>query len=121
MINIKLTDREFQKLSEETGISQFILQKIYSMELMRDSKITDILIEHDYKILRQQDKYKPSQIITRLSMFYHVTKHRIQAIVKHKRFMQYYCEDCGKLIPKYLYTRNEGLCDDCVAKSIEIP
>lgn len=120
-LKIQLTDKEFQKLAEETGVSQYDLQKLNSMGILQDPVLLDLLIQHDFKIVKRADKYRTSQIITRLAMFYHVNRTRVMNAIGSKRVSNYFCEECGKLISKSEYRRNEGLCDDCVAKSIELP
>lgn len=120
-LQIKLTDTEFRKLSEETGVSQFDIEKLYAMKLMQDSMILNYLIRHDFYAVKRLGRYKPSQIVTRIVMFYHVTRTRVIAALTSHNAASYYCEECGKIIRKCDYLRNEGLCDDCVAKSIELP
>lgn len=60
-MQIQLTDAEFQKLAEETRVSSFDLQKIYSMGLMRDPAILNFLIRHDFKMVKRMGKYRSSQ------------------------------------------------------------
>ncbi len=43
-LKIQLTDKEFQKLSQETGVSQYDIQKLYSMGIMKDGPLMDLLI-----------------------------------------------------------------------------
>ena len=50
-LNIQLTDKEFQKLSEETGVSQYDIQKLYSMGILRDYSLVSLLIRHDFKTI----------------------------------------------------------------------
>lgn len=120
-LKIQLTDKEFQKLSQETGVLQYDIQKLYSMGIMKDGPLMDLLIRHDFKAVRQKGKYRPSQIVTRLTMFYHVSRERVLAAIYQTRASNYFCEECGKLIRKAEYMRNAGICDDCVAKTIELP
>ena len=50
-LNIQLTDKEFPKLSEETGVSQYDIQKLYSMGILRDYSLVSLLIRHDFKTI----------------------------------------------------------------------
>ena len=120
-MNIKLTDKEFQKLAEDTGVSEYDLQKLHSMGMLKETIMLDHLICHDFNKVKRMDKYRTSQIITRLAMFYHVSKDRIANAINRKRVAPCYCEKCGKLIRKAEYNRNGGLCDGCVVASIELP
>lgn len=120
-LQIQLTDKEFQKIAAKTGVSQYDLQKLYSMGMLRERGMQDVLIRYDYYKIRSLGKYKPSQIISRLMMFYHVSRDAVAGAVYNRAKTQYYCENCGKLLKKSEYKKNDGLCSDCVTKSIELP
>lgn len=121
ILHIQLTDREFQKIADEAGISQYVLQKLSSIGLLREPRMLDLLIRSDFKKISRTKNYRRSQIITRLEMFYHVPRARVCAAISNAKFYRCYCEECGKMITKSEFNRNEGLCDTCVAASIEIP
>lgn len=118
---IQLTDREFQKLAEEIGVSEFDLRKLNSLGILRDGALLDILIQHDFKKIRRTGKYKTSMIVARLAMFYHTPQSRILNAIHSKNVSLYYCKECGKLIKRAEYMRNKERCDECVIKSIELP
>lgn len=120
-LRIELTDREFQKLAEQTGISQYDLQKLYSMGLLRDRGVMNVLMRYDYHKISRFGKYTPGQIYSRLAMFYHIPKENIASTIYGTNVSKYFCGECGKLIKKSEFKRNDGICDECVAKSIEIP
>lgn len=120
-IKIKLSEAEFQKLAEETGVSQYDIEKLYSMGLMKDSVVLEFLIRYDFFKVKRSGKYRTSQIVARIAMFYHVSHYRVLNAIYDKKVPLHYCTECGKLIRKSEFTRNEGLCDTCVAKSIELP
>ncbi len=121
VLKVQLTDKEFQKLAAQTGVSQYDIQKLYSMGVLRERGLQELLIRYDYDKIRSLGKYRPSQIISRLVMYYHVSREVVSGSVYNRTKTQYYCEDCGKLIKKSEYKRNDGLCDDCVSRSIELP
>ena len=121
MINIRLEDAEIRKLSEITQISEFDLQKLYTEGLLNDSAVIKRLMKYDFQFLKRMGKYRPGQIIARIAMTYHVSVNRVHTAIYQKRASLVYCEKCGKLVGKAEYNRNNGLCDNCVAKSIELP
>ncbi len=117
---IRLKESDFEKLAEVTGVSQFDLQKLYSMQLLNDSVALDLLIKQDFKRLRHKDKFRAAHIIARLSEHYAVSEEKVRnaAYCKAKRY--YYCEQCDRRIAKRVYTRNNGLCDKCAAAAIKL-
>lgn len=121
LLRSKITEKEFKKLAEETGVSQFDIQKLYAIGLFSERRVLDMLIRYDYTRIKNIDKYKPSQVVKRLSMAYHVSYGTVRKAINSVNVHSYYCKECGKLINRSQYVRNEGLCDDCVAKSIELP
>ena len=120
-LQMQLTDNEFRKLAEQTGISQYDLQKLYSMNMLKERSILDLLIRHDYHVINRLGKYKPAQIFSRLAMYYHVSVTKISSAVYVGKMTKYYCEECGKLIRKSEYKKNDGLCNECVTRAIELP
>lgn len=120
-MNRKMTDEEFQKLSIETEVSVYDLQKLYSAGLLNDGNMLNFLIKHDFNRIRRMDRrYKPAHIIKRLTLHYHVPKQRIISAVYKNGISSYYCTKCGKLIKKSKFLANDGICDDCLSMSIEV-
>ena len=121
MIKIRLEDAEIRKLSEITQISEFDLQKLYTEGLLNDSAVLNRLMKYDFQLIKRMGKYRPGQIIARIAMKYHVSTNRVHTAIYQKKAPLVDCEECGKLVGKAEYNRNNGLCDNCVAKSIELP
>lgn len=117
---IQLTEKEFVKLSEITGVSHHDLQKLYVMGILNETVTLDHLIKYDFDTIRRKDKYRPGQIITRLADYYTVSKSKIMGAAYRKGHQRHFCQQCGKKVKAAEFTRNNGLCDDCVAKSIEV-
>lgn len=117
---IRLKEHDFEKLAEATGISQFDLQKLYSMQLLNDAIALDLLIKHDFIRLRHKDKFKASHVISRLSEHYAVSQMKVKNAVYSKAKRYFYCEKCDRRIAKRIYVRNNGLCDQCAAAAIEL-
>lgn len=117
---IQLGDREIHKLSEITGVSHFDLQKLYSMGILHEERTFEHLIKHDFTNLSKMGKYKPGQIMVALAHKYAVTMNKVRSSIYHKRSRYYYCEQCDKRITKTIFTRNNGLCEECVINSIEV-
>lgn len=117
---IRLGDREFGKLSEITGVSDFDLQKLYSIGLLNEGLSLTHIIKHDYNTIRRMGKYSGSQIAMAIAKKYGVTTSRVYNAMHNKKSRTYYCEICGKQIPKLTFTKNKGWCDDCVVDSIEV-
>lgn len=117
---IQLTEKEFVKLSDITGIPHHDIQKLYVMGILNEAVTLDHLIKYDFDTIRHQDKYRPGQIITRLADYYAVSKNKVKQAAYRKEHQRHFCEQCGKKIKASEFTRNNGLCDNCVAKSIEV-
>lgn len=120
-IKIQLTDREFNKLAEDVGVSAYDLQKLYAIGLLHAPSVLDFLIHRDFKKIKRRDKYQTSQVVARLAMYYNVSRDKVLNAVHLKRVASWYCSECGKLIRKREYNKNNGKCNDCAIRSIEIP
>lgn len=117
---IQLTEKEFVKLSEITGVPHHDLQNLYVMGVLNETAALDHIIKYDFDTIRRKDKYRPGQIITRLADYYSVNKNKVTQAAYSKEKRRHFCQQCGKKIKAAEFTRNGGLCDDCVAKSIEV-
>lgn len=117
---IRLGENEISKLAEATGIGVIDLKKLYSMGLLKENAAIACLVRHDYARLKKMGKYSPSQLFFALTNKYKITRYTAQNMVypKHKR--KYYCEQCGSEIRKHEYCSNGGLCNKCVALSIDL-
>ena len=70
--------------------------------------------------IKNTKKYTVKQILQAIMDEYQVSKTKVQAAVYGKRKRTYSCQQCGKRITKSESTRNSGICDACVSKSIEL-
>lgn len=117
---IELKDDEIKKVAEITGVSYYDIQKLYTMGLLHESNTLDYIVKHDFESIRKMGKYRTSQIVQRICMKYHISKYKVLNAIYKKRNSLYYCTQCDKKIPKSEYVRNDGLCDHCVATSIDL-
>ena len=116
-----LTSKDFRKLAKETGVTAFQLEKMYAMGLLRTARITDLLIRYDYKEIMRSGRYTREQVVMRLMAYYQAGQSKINDAIKDRYSKYHYCDACGKIIDKRTFIRNEGLCDECKSKTIEIP
>lgn len=117
---IRLDENDISKLAEATGVSVIDLQKLYVMGLLKESAVIGSLVRYDYNQIKKMGKYTPAQIFFALTSKYQITRYAAQNMVYSKYKSRYYCEKCGIEIGKPKYMRNDGLCDKCVALSIDL-
>ena len=117
---IRLREKDINKLSNITQQSAETLQKLESMNLIDVTEARNLLILTDWRALKKGKKYTTAQIVGALVEEHQVSKSKVDSIIYAKKKSQYWCEQCEKRIPKGIYQRNNGLCDKCVIKSIEL-
>lgn len=117
---IRLDENEISELAAATGVSVIDLQKLYVMGMLKDSAVIGCLVRYDYNRIKKMGKYTPAQIFFALTEKYKITRYAAQNMVYSKYKNKYYCEKCGIEISKSKYIRNDGLCDKCVALSIDL-
>ena len=117
---IRLREKDIEKLSIILELPQYAVEKMAAMNLIYDALAVDLLMVYDWKKLKRSKKYTVKQILQALMDEYQVSKTKVQAAVYGKRKRTYSCQQCGKRITKSESDRNEGLCDLCVSKSIEL-
>lgn len=117
---IRLREKDIEKLSIILQLPQFAVEKMAAMNLINDALAVDMLVIYDWKRLKKNKKYTVKQILQALMDEYQVSRTKVQAAVYGKRKHTYSCQQCGKRITKSESVRNDGLCDMCVSKSIEL-
>lgn len=117
---IKLREKEIEKLSIILQIPLFNVEKMASMGLIYEPNAIDLLVVHDWKKLKRDNKYTVKQIIQALMDEYQISRTKVQSAVYGKRKHTYSCNQCGKRITKSESVRNNGICDKCVSKTIEL-
>lgn len=117
---IRLREKDIEKLAIILQLPQYTIEKMAAMNLINDSLAVDMLMIYDWKKLKNTKKYTVKQILQAIMDEYQVSKTKVQAAVYGKRKRTYSCQQCGKRITKSESTRNSGICDACVSKSIEL-
>jgi len=110
---IRLRQKDIERLAIITDGSVDYLTKLVSMSL-------DLLIKYSYKKLKSEKRYTPGQMIEALMREYGASKSKVQNAIYNKRSSEHYCSECMRKIPAPVYKRNNGLCDSCFAKHIQI-
>lgn len=113
----KLMTRELTLLSTILKVDEEVLIQIRSV--LDVKKVRQMLITKEFQDAVKDGKYQKKQIIAALMKKYGMSQsgieHIIYATVSNK---EKYCTKCGVAISKYKWTRNKGVCDNCIAKEI---
>lgn len=117
---IRLRQKDIERLAIITDGSVDYLTKLVSMSLIDHSYAVDQLIKYSYKKLKSEKRYIPAQMIEALMREYGASKSKVQNAIYNKRSSEHYCSECMKKISVSEYKRNDGLCDSCFAKHIQI-
>lgn len=117
---IRLDNNEIEKLSDATGVSVMDLQKLYAMGMLKESAVMECLVRYTYGSIKKMGNYTPTQIFFMLTNKYKISRYAAQKMVYNKHKTKYYCEKCGIEMKKSKYLRNDGLCDKCVALSVDL-
>ena len=116
-----LTEKHLIRISGITGIPLEKVVELDSLGLLSHSGAVSLVIRRDWKrLVHRKERYTHEQIVKALMNEYNVTESFVTSSIKAKRRMPYYCKECGAEIGYIAYNRNNGLCDDCVVKSIRI-
>jgi len=117
---IRLRQKDIERLAIITGGEVDYLTKLVSMGYIDHNRVLDGLIKHSYKKLKTAKCYTPGQIIEALMREYGASRSKVQSAIYNKRSNEHFCSECMKKISASVYKRNNGLCDSCFAKHIQI-
>jgi hypothetical protein len=116
---IKLRPKDIEKLSGIIKIPIADLARMSAMHILNEGAIIDLLIRYDFRKTRKNKNYTAGQITFALMDEYKVSSGKVDMAVHAKTNKRCYCDKCGLKVRKPEYIRNKGVCDKCVAKSIE--
>lgn len=117
---IKLRDKEINKLSSALQLPIETIQKFNLLKLIDVTEARNLLILSDWRKLKRNRKYTTGQIVEALMNEYNVSNSKVTSIIYAKRSTEKHCAVCDKRITKGEHLRNDGKCDKCVVKSIEL-
>lgn len=116
----KIYDLFAQKVADITGIPYPYIIQFRDMGMMDQTEVRNILVRYDYWKLYKSQKLTNPQILVKLSGIYGINVQTIKSIIKNRTKKLCYCTQCGDSMPKKKYVLNEGVCDKCIAKTIEL-
>ncbi len=109
--------RELSLLSTILKVDEEFLIQIRSV--LDVKKVRRMLIVNEFQDAVKDGKFQKKQIISALMKKYGMSQsgieHIIYATVSNK---EKFCTRCGVSISKYKWTRNKGICDNCITKEI---
>ncbi|MDE6156844.1 MAG: hypothetical protein K2F78_01730 [Muribaculaceae bacterium] len=115
----RLTEKDLQKFSTISGVSMIELLKLQGLGALDEKRIIDYLIRHDYKHIQRGGKYTHNQIREAIMLEYQISKTKVDAAIYEIRKKEYVCPQCGSIVSsKTTLSRNGGVCEKCVIKSI---
>lgn len=117
---IRLRPKDIERLSNLTGVSEADLTKLESMNLLAHNYAVDRLIQYSYRKLKAKKIYTPHQMTEALMREYGASKTKVQNAMYGKKSLEHYCSECMRKISVRVWKRNNGMCDSCVAKNIQI-
>lgn len=112
-----ITARELSDLARIMSVDEKTLSTLKS--IFDITKVRALLINEEYVREVKTHKYQKKQIIEALMRKYAVSRSVIEQIIyKKSPNKTHFCTRCAAAMTRYKFTRNEGVCDNCITKSI---
>ena len=117
-----LNDEEIQLLSEIVGCDLPVLHKMNDLQLLDYESCRRAIVWKIFLAYRLKKKeLTRDQVVTMMRHRFGLDKKFIDLVITSKGMhMVPCCVQCGKPITKSMFRNNEGLCDECYAKNIEL-
>lgn len=110
----KLTPVELKSLSVLLKQEERILRELNKYAILNPIKSRAYLIESEYRQLSGQTKQRKADIVLQLACKYNISVSSIELVIYSKTVnKKRTCRSCRKLITKYKYNKNKGVCDSC--------
>lgn len=120
MRKFQFTDDEYNKLSIVTGIPVYELQKLDALGLLVNEIAVKFVFEYEYRFQKEQCKVLPKLIFSAIAQKYGITPAKVRRYIFAKKNKVKYCDQCHLETSPSELKRNNGLCDQCVTKSITL-
>ena len=116
----RIRDKALEKLSALTEVPLSELHKLHALGVFDSGAVFARLMAADFKRIRKCKRYTVRQIVTAIANEYQVAPSTVHNAIYEKKKREFICTKCGKVVKKVELNRNSGVCDDCVAKEIEV-
>ena len=122
MASVILSEKELGKLSTILEIPVEKLEKLYRAGALNTSGIRGMLIKSDYERLTKEYKqYSKTQIISAIQKEYGISRSMVEMLIYNKQINPICkCSVCGKEITRYKFSKNKGICDECLIPQIPL-
>lgn len=115
----KLSDKDLSKFS---GMSNIDLETLHSLDKLGALDVVgihSILIKSEYKRLVGEGKYTCKQVAEALANKYGISRYRVETLIYNKETSKsFYCKECGGEMTRYKFSKNKGVCDNCIISNI---
>lgn len=119
MDQINLTGKELSKLADIINVPEDILRKINELNLLSSSYVRRVVIRHDFERVSALKEYTKQQIMKAIAIEYNMTASNVETIIYNKKNnVKKYCQSCGNTVTNYKFTKNKGLCDNCLSQKL---
>lgn len=116
----RLKEEDIEKFSVISGVPIMDLGKLQALGVLSEKAILDHLIRHDFHHIKKGGKFTTRQIKAAIQLNYQISSGKVAKAIYDKRQHEAMCQQCGTVTKKAELKRNGGICDTCVAKSIEL-
>lgn len=116
----RIRDKDIQRLATLTKVSQEDMARLVSMGLIDHNPAMRLLVKYSVKKLKRKKYYKIRQIVMAVAQEYGVTRNFVEDTMYARQHSYHYCDECMRRISAADDKRNNGLCDECVAKHIQV-
>jgi len=113
-----INDIFLQKVADITDVPVEYVQKMRDKGMLDQQRIYELLIRHDYHRLRCGGKLRSPQVIGKLIDFYQVNANKVYRALHVNTDRIYFCKCCGVQLSKGTYKQNGGMCNKCLANSV---
>lgn len=116
-----LTEKELNKISRLLDMGVDELKRLCKLGVVNVPSARNLIIKNDYQVNLSTGKYTKTSIIQALMIEYSSSRAKIESVIYEKGTnKREECKICGSEMSRYKYHKSDGICDDCVAKSIKL-
>lgn len=119
---VELTEKWVRQYAQANNINEDVIMQLFENDVLNPAAIKAFLIKFNMEKILKDTILNKNQAKKVLSNEYGVSESNIETIIYNKKTTPKgkHCILCGKEMSRYKFTKNQGICDDCLIKQVNI-
>lgn len=119
---VELTEKWVRQYAQANNIDEDVMIRLFQNNALNPAAIKAFLIKFNMDKILAETVLNKNQAKTVLAKEYGVSASNIETVIYNKNTVSKgkQCVICGNEMTRYKFTKNQGVCDDCLIKQANV-